>query len=146
MSYNPQNPNGQAAMAASSPVVIASNQSTLPVNLTPSSAGGLLVSTGSVGGSAGTSIKATAGQVYGWYIYNNNAGVSYVNFYNTNTAPTSGGTTTLFFSLGIPANGGANVFIPQGIAFSSGIGIAITTLRNGTIAPTAPVDYNIYYT
>ena len=144
MSYNPQNPNGQAAMAASSPVVIASNQSTLPVNLTPSSTGGLLVSSGSIGGSAGTSIKATAGQVYGWYIYNNNALPSYVNFYNTNTTPTSG-TTTLFFSLGIPANGGANVFIPQGIAFSSGIGIAITTLRNGTVTPTATVDYNIYY-
>ena len=27
MAYNPQNPNGQAAMAASTPVVIASNQS-----------------------------------------------------------------------------------------------------------------------
>ena len=145
MSYNPQNPNGQANMAASAPVVIASNQSTLPVNLTPASTGGLLVSTGTIGGSAGTVLKASAGQVYGWYIYNNNATVSYVNFYNTASAPTSG-TTALFFSLGIPANGGTNVFIPQGIAFSSGISIAITTLRNGTAAPAATVDYNIYYT
>lgn len=31
MSYNPQNPNGQATMANSSPVVIASNQSSVPV-------------------------------------------------------------------------------------------------------------------
>lgn len=31
MSYNPQNPNGQATMANSAPVVIASNQSALPI-------------------------------------------------------------------------------------------------------------------
>ena len=33
MSYNPNNPNGQALMAASAPVVIASNQSAIPVTL-----------------------------------------------------------------------------------------------------------------
>ncbi len=33
MSYNPQNPNGQATSANSAPVVIASDQSTLPVSL-----------------------------------------------------------------------------------------------------------------
>lgn len=32
MSYNPQNPNGQAAMANSAPVVIASDQSAIPVS------------------------------------------------------------------------------------------------------------------
>ena len=31
MSYNPQNPNGQASMANSAPVVIASNQTNIPV-------------------------------------------------------------------------------------------------------------------
>lgn len=33
MAYNPQNPNGQATSANSSPVVIASNQSTLPISV-----------------------------------------------------------------------------------------------------------------
>lgn len=33
MAYNPQNPNGQATSANSSPVVVASDQSTLPVNV-----------------------------------------------------------------------------------------------------------------
>lgn len=33
MAYNPQNPNGQATSASSSPVVIASNQSTLPISV-----------------------------------------------------------------------------------------------------------------
>lgn len=32
MSYNPQNPNGQAPMSASTPVVLASNQSSVSVN------------------------------------------------------------------------------------------------------------------
>ena len=35
MSYNPQNPNGQAAMANSAPVVVASNQSNIPVIAAP---------------------------------------------------------------------------------------------------------------
>lgn len=48
MSYNPQNPNGQATMAASAPVVIASNQSTLTIS-------------GSVTLSAGTSIVGKFG-------------------------------------------------------------------------------------
>jgi hypothetical protein len=34
MSYNPQNPNGQAAMANSSPVVVASDQTAIPVSAT----------------------------------------------------------------------------------------------------------------
>src|SRR3981081_2019417 len=34
MSYNPQNPNGQATSANSSPVVVASDQSAIPHNLT----------------------------------------------------------------------------------------------------------------
>jgi hypothetical protein len=41
MAYNPTNPNGQAAMAASAPVVIANNQSAVPV-----SAASLLLPTG----------------------------------------------------------------------------------------------------
>jgi|LakMenE18May11ns_1017448.scaffolds.fasta_scaffold9865642_2 hypothetical protein len=32
MSYNPQNPNGQAPMSASTPVVVASNQSSISVD------------------------------------------------------------------------------------------------------------------
>ncbi len=35
MSYNPQNPNGQASMANSAPVVIASNQSAVPTTGAP---------------------------------------------------------------------------------------------------------------
>lgn len=35
MSYNPQNPNGQAAMANSAPVVIASNQTAVPTTGAP---------------------------------------------------------------------------------------------------------------
>lgn len=39
MSYTPNNPNGQATMANSAPVVIASNQSAVPVSLTSQSLG-----------------------------------------------------------------------------------------------------------
>lgn len=39
MSYTPKNPNGQATMANSSPVVVSSNQSSIPVTITPATPG-----------------------------------------------------------------------------------------------------------
>lgn len=44
MAYNPQNPNGQATMANSAPVVIASDQSVVPVNITQSDTFGQIIS------------------------------------------------------------------------------------------------------
>src|SRR5690242_4134795 len=42
-----------------------------------------------------TNIKASAGQVYGYDIYNNNAAVRFVKFYNKATAPTVGTDTPI---------------------------------------------------
>ncbi len=72
-----------------------------------------------------TSIKASAGQVFGWYIYNTNAAARKVSFHNTAGAPTAG--SGVFFSLMIPPNSGANVFSDIGIPFSAGIGITTVT-------------------
>ena len=46
MAYNPQNPNGQAVMASSAPVVIASNQSAVPVTLASTTITGSVAVTG----------------------------------------------------------------------------------------------------
>lgn len=74
-------------------------------------------------------IKASAGQVYGWYISNTNAAVRVVKLYDKATAPTVG-TDTPKITLVIPgdtAGAGANVEFANGIPFASGIGIGITT-------------------
>jgi hypothetical protein len=106
--------------------------------------GGLSAATGSIGATA-TAVKASAGQVYGWFFYNSNASVSYVQFFNTATGSTTVGTTTPVYSLGIPASSGANVMMPIGIAHSTAITIAITTTRAGSTGPGSTVDYNVFY-
>lgn len=72
-----------------------------------------------------TNIKASAGQLYGWYIFNGNAAARKVAFHNTAGTPTAG--ASVFFSLVIPAGGGANAFGEGGIPFSTGIGITTVT-------------------
>ena len=70
-------------------------------------------------------IKASAGQLFGWYIYNSNAAARKVAFHNTAGTPTAG--ASVFFSIVIPPTSGANVFGEIGIAFSTGIGITTVT-------------------
>ena len=59
MAYNPQNPNGQATSANSSPVVIASNQSAVAVSGTVAISGTTAVS-GTVTANAGTNLNTSA--------------------------------------------------------------------------------------
>jgi hypothetical protein len=96
------------------------------VNIDPATSGGLttyhLVSAASTNA---TSVKGSAGQVFGWYIYNSNAAARKVTFHNASGTPTAG--ASVFFSLVIPPLSGANVFNETGIAFSSGIGITTVT-------------------
>jgi len=126
MAYNPQNANGQATMAASAPVVIASNQTAIPVNITSSATGGdttyHLVSTASTNP---TNIKASAGVVTGWYIYNSNANARKVAFHNVSGSPTAG--SSVFYSIVIPGLAATNVSFPNGLAFSTGIAITTVT-------------------
>jgi hypothetical protein len=72
-----------------------------------------------------TVIKASPGNVHGWYLYNSNSAARKVVFHNTTTTPTAG--VSVFFSIVLPALGGANVSFPNGISFSSGIAITTVT-------------------
>lgn len=96
------------------------------VNIDPATSGGLttyhLVSAASTNA---TSIKGSAGQVFGWFIFNSNAAPRKVTFHNASGTPTAG--ASVFFSLVIPALSGANAFSEIGIPFSSGIGITTVT-------------------
>jgi hypothetical protein len=95
---------------------------------------------------AGVNIKATPGEVAGWYLSNNAASVRYVKLYDKATAPTSGDTPKL--TLMLPANSAANTLAPAGIDFTAGIGIRCTTgvADNDTGAPTAnDVVANVFY-
>lgn len=64
-------------------------------------------------------IKASAGNLYGYYIYNPNATAQFVQFYNTAAASVTVGTTNPLFMLPIPAMSGANLMFTYPIAFSN---------------------------
>lgn len=201
MSYSPRNPNGQAAMSGSAPVVIASDQSAVPVtsnagtnlnliagqagvqgasgavsantqrvvlatdvalpagtnnigqaSVAPQTANGLSVfnATSSDGATALTNsaqaIKATAGQLYGWYIYNPNAIAQFVQLYNVAAASVTVGTTSPLFMLTIPATSGANVEFTNGITFiNAGWSCAATSTAGGNGAPSTALDAVFFY-
>lgn len=74
-----------------------------------------------------TSVKASAGNIYGLFVTNNSAAVKYLKLYNKASAPTVG-TDTPVAVIGIAANGGQVAInhvwsIPR---FSTGIAYAIT--------------------
>jgi hypothetical protein len=72
-----------------------------------------------------TSLKASAGVVLGYALYNNTSSAKFFKFYNKASAPTVG-TDTPAFTIIIPASGGANVEFSSGIPFGTGIAYAIT--------------------
>jgi len=120
---------GQAAMAASTPVAIANNQSAVPTTVAATTSGGYtpfkLISAASTNA---TSIKASAGQVGFLYATNVNAAPMFVKLYNKASAPTVG-TDTPVLTLLIPGNAtgsGGTFSLSTGVAFSTGIGLAIT--------------------
>lgn len=103
----------------------------IPAVATPTTAGGLSVyRVLSLATVNSASIKASTGQVYGWYITNTNAAARFVKLYDKSTIPTVG-TDTPKMTLAVPGNAagaGSNVDYSNGIAFAQGIGIGITAV------------------
>jgi hypothetical protein len=95
-----------------------------------------------------TAIKATAGKLYGWYLYNDGAAEVYVKIYNATVASVVVGTTTPDLTIPVPAGSAANVEYTNGIAFSTAITAAATT-GVATADATAPaanqVVANFFY-
>lgn len=76
-------------------------------------------------------VKASAGQVYGWYIANLATTTRFVKFYNATAANTTVGTTTPVLTLPIPGNAtddvAANALGGMGIVFDTAITVAATS-------------------
>ena len=91
-------------------------------------------------------IKATAGQLGGWYIYNPNSVAIYVSLYNVAAASVTVGTTNPQNSFCIPALAAANVEFLAGITFTNaGWSVAATTTGPGNTAPTIALEANFFY-
>lgn len=96
------------------------------VGLVPQTTGGLEIKRVlSAASTNATSVKASTGQVYGWYIFNTSAAVKYVKLYNKASAPTVG-TDTPVMTIPVPKESGTNIEYVNGIAFATGIALATT--------------------
>jgi len=112
---------------------------------TPATSGGLSVSFTGALSTTVTSVKSSAGQLYGWFIGNPNASIAYVQIFNTASGSVTLGTTAPIMSLMIPASGSANVEYNNGIAYGTAISIAATTTYNGSTAPGTGLVVNVMY-
>jgi hypothetical protein len=71
-----------------------------------------------------TSVKASAGQLYGWALFNSSATAKFVKLHNTAGTPTAG--ASVDFTILVPPGSGANVEFSHGIPYATGIGYTIT--------------------
>ncbi len=98
--------------------------------------------------SASQAIKATAGALYGYYLWNTTTIPQYVKFTNTSGA-INVGTDVPVATFMLPASAAANVWFGQGLkGFTAGIGIHASSAvaDNATTAATASaVGGNIFY-
>ena len=106
---------------------------------TPATSGGLIVYRSIDLDESEEEVKATAGQLFGWYLYNAAASMRYLKFYNATAVNTTVGTTTPVLTIPVAAGAAANVEFSNGIAFGTAISAAVTTglADNDTGAPAA---------
>lgn len=97
-------------------------------------------------------VKASGGQVYGYYFANLSGALRYLKFYNSTAASTTVGTTTPVLTLPLPYSSSnaacGHVSFPVPVAFSTAISVAVTTglADADTGAPGAnDVVLNVFY-
>lgn len=124
------------------------NSGALFVRDTPSTTNGLTISKLiSAATTNATSLKASAGNVYGWSITNKSAGILYVKLYNKASAPTVG-TDVPVVTIGIPTLQTVSVSHEKGLSFATGIAYATTGLitdADATAVALADLSISFFY-
>lgn len=115
------------------------------VTVVPSTIGGWSPSIKAALSNTNSQVKNGAGTLGGYYIYNPNALVTYVQIYDTATGSITVGTTTPKLSYGIPPLSAANIEFTNGVNFATAICVAATTTATGATAPSTAVDCNFYF-
>lgn len=90
-------------------------------------------------------VNASAGNLYGYHIYNPNTSVIYVQLFNLASASVTVGTTAPTAVLAIPPLGWADAEPATPIAFGTALTIAATTTSTGSVAPTTALLANFWY-
>ena len=126
----------------------ASAEGAIWATLTPTTTGGCTIFRSIDLDESEEEIKATAGNIYGYYFANTNAAARYLKFYNATAANVTVGTTTPVLTFYLPAKSAGHVAFPFPIGFGTAITAAATTgvADNDTGAPGAnEVILNVFY-
>jgi hypothetical protein len=107
------------------------------MNATSSDGGTALTNTAQV-------IKASAGKLTGYYIYNPNSTAQFVLFYNTAAASVTVGTTNPLFMLTIPPTSAANLSNLR-VAFGTAMSWAAASTAGGNGAPGTALDATCWF-
>lgn len=109
------------------------------VTLQPHTAGGLTTFRSIDLDESEEEVKATAGNLYGYYFANTNASARYLKLYNATAANVTVGTTTPSHTFYLPPTSAGHVSFPVPIGFSTALSAAATTgvADNDTGAPGA---------
>lgn len=154
VSVSNTNANGQATMANSSPVVMASDQSAIPVTLGAVATGGATAYTPFVPTASDNhqTVKNGAGTVYSFSISNNSATKNYARLYDLGTGFNGCNSATgVIFAFEIPPTDGGFSIQPggaNGMAFSTGLSLCITSgfgLTDTTNATATAMYVNVAY-
>lgn len=98
---------------------------------------------------ADVAVKASAGRVYGYNLFNPGSALAYVHFYDAATADVTVGTTTPKLSLALPSNANAQIGVDSGfdppITFATAITVAASTTPGGGTAPGTAIVANVLY-
>jgi hypothetical protein len=90
-------------------------------------------------------VKASAGNLYGYHIYNPNSVVAYVQLFNLGSGSVTLGSTTPTAVLVVPANGGLDTQPGLPIGFGTAITAAATTTATGSTALASSLVANFWY-
>jgi hypothetical protein len=138
------------ANAGSGPFPVSDNSGSLTVDapvgtplfstVTPSTTGGWSKITALAQTTTKKVVKASAGTFGGYYVYNPNASVAYIQVFDVASGSVTLGTTAPDLVFGIPATSAANLEITNGINMATAITLACTTTATGSTAPGTGLD------
>jgi len=138
--------NGQASqLQVDSSGRLITNIGTLPnVQPVPQSSSTYATPAFDLSATAATNVKASGGNVYGWFGFNPNSTTCYLQFYNS-AAPTLG--TSVLHPFGVVAGGSFNI-TPGSVAMfnlSTAISTGQTTTATGSSQCSSPMTITILY-
>jgi hypothetical protein len=115
-----------------------------PNNILPSTSSNVAMSAyNGTAVTSATTVKASAGNVYGWAIYNPNASLCVLQVFNTTSVTL--GTTTELLNIPLLATGGSNIVLPYPINFSTAIAVAATTAAHGSSTCASGMIAQVFY-